>query len=78
MSLPALAPQTPAAVLIPAWQEAAVIGQTIRHLLDTWPQPQLRLYVGCYRNDPATLGAGIAAAHGDPRLRLVILDRGIM
>ena len=65
----------PIAVLIPAWQEAAVIGQTIRHLLDTWPQPQLRLYVGCYRNDPATLGAGIAAAHGDPRLRLVILDR---
>lgn len=65
----------PIAVLIPAWQEAAVIGQTIRHLLDTWPQPQMRLYVGCYRNDPATLGAGIAAACGDPRLRLVILDR---
>lgn len=65
----------PAAVLIPAWQEAAVIGQTIRHLLDTWPQPELRLYVGCYRNDPATLDAGIAAAQGDPRLRLVIVDR---
>jgi adsorption protein B len=61
-------------VLIPAWQESAVIGQTIRHLLDTWPQPMLRLYVGCYRNDPATLGAGVAAAQGDPRLRLVILD----
>ncbi|OYU74369.1 MAG: hypothetical protein CFE32_18000, partial [Alphaproteobacteria bacterium PA3] len=42
------------AVVIPAWREAAVIGQTIRHLLDTWPQPTLRLYVGCYRNDPAT------------------------
>ncbi|MFO6447883.1 glycosyltransferase [Erythrobacter sp. NE805] len=65
----------PVAVLIPAWREAAVIGQTIRHLLDIWPQPQLRLYVGCYRNDPATLGAAIAAARRDPRLRLVILDR---
>ncbi|NKB16426.1 MAG: glycosyltransferase, partial [Sphingomonadales bacterium] len=65
----------PAAVLIPAWQEAAVIGQTIRHLLESWPQPELRLYVGCYRNDPATLAAGIAAAQGDPRLRLVIHDR---
>lgn len=65
----------PIAVLIPAWQEAAVIGQTIRHLLDTWPQPQVRLYVGCYRNDSATLGAGIAAACGDPRLRLVIHGR---
>jgi adsorption protein B len=65
----------PIAVLIPAWQEAAVVGQTIRHLLETWPQQGLRLYVGCYRNDPATLGAGIAAARGDQRLRLVILDR---
>ena len=65
----------PIAVLIPAWQEAAVIGQTIRHLLATWPQPGLRLYVGCYRNDPATLGAAIAAARGDPRLRLVIVGR---
>ncbi|QDH34094.1 glycosyl transferase family protein [Porphyrobacter sp. YT40] len=65
----------PVAVLIPAWQEAAVIGQTIRHLLASWPQAELRLYVGCYRNDPATLGAGIAAAAGDTRLRLVIHDR---
>ena len=65
----------PAAVLIPAWQEAAVIGQTIHHLLQSWPQPTLRLYVGCYRNDPATLEAGITAARGDPRVRLVIHDR---
>ncbi len=65
----------PVAVVIPAWQEAAVIGQTIRHLLATWPQPDLRLYIGCYANDPATLGAAIAAAEGDPRLRLVIHGR---
>jgi len=65
----------PVAVFIPAWHEAAVIGQTIRHLLDSWPQPTMRLYVGCYRNDPATLAAGIAAAQGDPRLRMVIHDR---
>nr|WP_086736784.1 glycosyl transferase family protein [Erythrobacter colymbi] len=62
----------PAAVLIPAWREDAVIGQTIRHLLDTWQQADLRLYIGCYRNDPDTLGAAIAAARGDTRLRLVI------
>lgn len=65
----------PVAVLIPAWQEAAVIGQTIRHLLESWPQPDLRLYIGCYRNEPATLGAAVAAAAGDDRLRLVIHDR---
>ena len=62
----------PVAVIIPAWREATVIGQTIRHLLDSWPQREVRLYVGCYRNDPATLGAAVAAALGDPRLRLVI------
>ena len=65
----------PAAVLIPAWQEAAVIGDTIAHLLASWPQATMRLYVGCYRNDPATLAAATAAAKGDPRLRLVIHDR---
>jgi len=65
----------PVAVLIPAWREEAVIGQTIRHLLATWPQATLRLYVGCYRNDPDTIGAAIAAARGDPRLRLVVHGR---
>jgi bacteriophage N4 adsorption protein B len=65
----------PVAALIPAWHEAAVIGSTIRHLLDSWPQADLRLYIGCYRNDPATLAAAIAAAKGDLRLRLVIHDR---
>ncbi|WP_296717133.1 glycosyltransferase [Erythrobacter sp.] len=65
----------PAAVLIPAWQEAAVIGDTIAHLLASWPQRDLRVYVGCYRNDPATLAAAVAAAAGDGRLRLVIHDR---
>lgn len=64
-----------AAVFIPAWREAEVIGTTIRHALSVWPQSELRLYVGCYRNDRATVDAVIAAAGGDPRLRLVIHER---
>ena len=64
-----------AAVFIPAWQEASVIGDTIAHALNAWPQAELRLYVGCYRNDPATIEAVTTAASGDPRLRLVIHDR---
>jgi len=62
----------PLAVLIPAYAEAPVIGTTVAHILGAWPQAELRLYVGCYRNDPPTIGAVIAAAGGDPRLRLVI------
>lgn len=64
----------PIAVFIPAFAESAVIGTTIRHLLKTWRQDALRLYVGCYANDPATLAAATEAAQGDQRLRLVLLN----
>ena len=64
-----------AAVLVPAWQESAVIGQTIAHALTAWRHKALRIYIGVYRNDPETLAAASRAARGDPRLRLVIHDR---
>lgn len=64
-----------AAVFIPAWQEERVIGTTVAHALAAWPQQDWRLYVGCYRNDPATAEAARYASRGDPRLRIVILDR---
>lgn len=64
----------PVAVFIPAWQEAEVLPATIRHLLGVWTQDNLRVYLGIYRNDPETLGAAIAAAKGDRRLRVVIHD----
>ncbi|MBO9601724.1 MAG: glycosyl transferase family protein [Novosphingobium sp.] len=60
------------AVLIPTWREAEVIGATVAHALEAWPQAGLRLYVGCYRNDPGTAEAVLHAARGDPRLRLVV------
>lgn len=64
-----------AAVMIAAWQEAGVIGHTIRHALAAWPQAELTLYLGCYRNDPATLSAALAVAGNDPRLRIVIHEK---
>ena len=64
-----------AAVFIPAWQESAVIGHTVRHALSAWAHADLRLYVGCYRNDPATIAAAASAAANDPRLRIVVHDR---
>lgn len=62
------------AVLVAAWQESEVIGAMIAHTLKAWPQWQMCLYVGCYRNDPATLAAAAAAAGDDPRVRIVIHD----
>ncbi|AKM06433.1 glycosyl transferase family protein [Pelagerythrobacter marensis] len=61
-----------AAVFIPAWREDAVIGATVRHMLDVWSDPDLRIYVGCYRNDPATVAAAAVAASGQSRVRIVI------
>jgi len=62
----------PAAVMIPAYQESAVIGTTIAHMLEAWPQRELVVYVGCYRNDAATLAAAMTGAARDSRLRLVV------
>ena len=42
-------------------------------MLSTWPQRELTVYVGCYRNDPATLDAAIRAIGTDRRVRLVTL-----
>lgn len=61
-----------AAVIVPAWREAEVIGAMITHTLHAWPHSELRLYVGCYCNDPATLAAAIDAAGCDPRIRIVV------
>ena len=63
-----------AALFIAAWNESQVIGDTIAHTLAAWPHERLRLYIGCYRNDPDTIAAVMAASSGDRRLRLVIHD----
>ncbi len=63
-----------AAVIVPAWRESAVIGAMVSHCLASWPQRDLRLYVGVYRNDQPTLAALTMLAN-DPRLRVVLHDR---
>lgn len=64
-----------AVVMIAAWQEEHVIATTVAHALAAWRQDELRIYVGCYRNDSASAQAVIRGAGGDPRVRLVIHDR---
>ncbi len=62
-----------AAVLVPAWRESAVIGAMVAHCLESWPQAHLRIYVGVYRNDEATLCA-LTDVADDSRLRVVVHD----
>ncbi|MGL4314945.1 MAG: glycosyl transferase family protein [Sphingomonas sp.] len=63
------------AIFVPAWDEAAVIGAMLRHMLATVDHPDYRLYVGTYPNDRATITAVAAVAAIDQRVRLVINDR---
>jgi adsorption protein B len=65
------APDRPAfAILIPAWDEAAVIAPMLQRLLARLDWPSLRVFVGLYPNDPASIAAVSALA--DPRLRIAI------
>ena len=61
-----------AAVLVPAWREAEVVAAMLRHCRESWPQRELRIYAGCYRNDPETLAALAAGAAADARIRVVV------
>lgn len=61
------------AVLIPAWDEAEVIGSTLRRLMRTYDYPRYHVFVGVYPNDPATLAAVRGA--GDARVEPVVTAR---
>lgn len=63
------------AVFVPAWDEANVLATTIAQTGRAWPQPELRLFIGVYRNDPATLAAACKGAAHDPRVRIVVLPQ---
>ena len=60
------------AVLIPAWDEASVIAPMLRATLARFEHDDYRLFVGYYRNDPATAGAIDTVR--DPRLVAVEID----
>lgn len=62
------------AVFVPAWREEAVIAAMAATALQRWHGQDVRLYVGCYSNDPATIAA-VRELGEDERLRLVINDR---
>lgn len=66
-------PAAPMAIIIPAWDEAAVIGAMLTRLLATLDYPAVRIFVGVYPNDPASIAA--VGAIDDPRLSRVVCSR---
>jgi adsorption protein B len=60
------------AVFIPAWDEASVIAPMLRATLERFDHDDYRLFVGHYRNDPATAAAIDSVS--DPRIVAVEVD----
>ena len=58
------------AIAIPAWRESSVIGLMLATLRDRWPQADIRILVGVYPNDVATMSVVMKAACDDPRVRM--------
>jgi adsorption protein B len=57
------------AILVPAWDEAAVIAPMLKAMLKRLDYEDYRIFVGIYRNDPATAAA--VASVADPRVEPV-------
>ena len=60
------------AVLVPAWDESAVIASMLKATVQRLSYPHYRIFVGHYRNDPATAAA--IASVADERIQAVEVD----
>src|SRR5687768_11076209 len=60
------------AILVPAWDEAAVISSMLRATLKRIEHSNYRIFVGYYRNDPATAAA--IASVADDRIEAVRVE----
>lgn len=72
--LPAPAQTGLIAILIPTWNEAAVIGDMLRRCRQAWQcgNTRYRIYVGCYPNDWHGVAAAIRGCAGFADARLVL------
>ncbi|PZN92695.1 MAG: hypothetical protein DCF31_15360 [Alphaproteobacteria bacterium] len=60
----------PIAIIVPAWDEAEVIGAMLRNLITRLDYPRYRVFVGVYPNDPDGIMA--VSRIGDHRLHTVV------
>jgi adsorption protein B len=63
------------AIFIPAWDEHRILAAMLRRALAAWAGEDVRIYIGCYPNDAATLFAISPLVAADRRLRLVVNER---
>jgi bacteriophage N4 adsorption protein B len=59
-------------VFVPAWDESSVIADMLKATLQRFEHRDYRIFVGYYRNDPATAAA--IASVGDDRVQAVRVD----
>ena len=73
LAMLAAIPPAPMAIIVPAWDEAAVIGAMLTRLLANLDYPDFCVFVGLYANDPGGIAA--VAAIDDRRVRPVMCRR---
>jgi len=61
------------AVMIPAWQEAAVIQAMIKNTLSSYQYHAYHLFIGCYPNDPACIARIEPLLLHHPRLHMTLM-----
>jgi len=65
-------PEKPIAIMIPAWDEHAVIGQMLEHTLRWVDYSNYEMFVGVYPNDERTMLAVAAVQERDPRIHRIV------
>ena len=63
------------AILVPAWQEAKVVGAMLAAMLARYDHPEFLVFAATYPNDAATIDAVARVAEADARVRLVVNPR---
>ena len=65
-------PEQSIAIMIPAWQEDAVIARMLRNTLATVEYRNFDIFVGTYPNDEPTMMAVAGVAETDPRVHRIV------
>lgn len=66
-------PQQRIAIMVPAWQESAVISQMLDHNLRSLEYDRFTIFCGTYQNDPATQSCVERVASRTPMVRKVVV-----